>query len=79
MVLTDVARFNYGVITLVPKGCDANRINKFRPMSLLNVTLKIETKVLVNKLTKIIKKVIRPAQIVFLKERYIMEGEGVLH
>jgi hypothetical protein len=46
----DVGRLNYVVITLVPKGPDADRIQKFRPICLPNVTLKILTKVMVNRL-----------------------------
>jgi hypothetical protein len=41
---------NHVVITLVPKGPDDDRIQKFRPICLLNVTLKILTKVMVNRL-----------------------------
>ena len=75
----DVGRLNYGVITLVPKGKDADKIQKFRPICLLNVTLNFLTKVLVNKLTGVIQKVVKPTQTAFLKGRYIMEGVCVLH
>lgn len=54
----DIDRLNYGVITLVPKGSDANKIQKYKPICLLNVVIKIITKVLVNPLIKIIKGVI---------------------
>jgi mannosylglycoprotein endo-beta-mannosidase len=42
----DLARINYGVITLLPKGADANTIQKYRPLSLLQVLFKIFTKAL---------------------------------
>lgn len=32
----DVSRLNYGIITLLPKVGDANRIQQFRPICLLN-------------------------------------------
>ena len=75
----DVSRINYGVITLVPKGKDADRIQKYRPVCLLNITLKILTKVLVNRLNRVIQTVIRPTQTAFIKGKYIMEGVCVLH
>ena len=74
-----MGRINYGVVTLVPKGKDADRIQKYRTICLLNVTLKILTKVLVNRLTSVIHKVIKLVQTAFLKGRYIMEGVNVLH
>jgi hypothetical protein len=30
----DVARINYGVVSLIPKGKDADRIQKYRPICL---------------------------------------------
>lgn len=74
-----MARLNYGVITLVPKGKDADRIQKYRPIFLLNVSLKIITKVFVNRLVQVIWKVIMATQTAFFKGRYIMEGVSVLH
>ena len=41
----DLDRLNYGVISLLPKGSDADRIQKYRPICLLNVTFKIITKI----------------------------------
>jgi hypothetical protein len=43
----DVSRLNYGVITLVPNGPDVDNIFKFTIL-LLNVTLKLLMKVLLN-------------------------------
>ena len=39
----DLARFTYGIITLVPKCKEAKQIQKFRPICLLNVSFKIFT------------------------------------
>jgi hypothetical protein len=55
----DITRFNYGVVTLIPKGKDADCIHKYRPICLLNVILKKFTKALVTRLVKIIWKVIK--------------------
>lgn len=75
----DIDRLNYGVISLLPKGSDPDRIQKYRPICLLNVIFKIFTKILVNMLIVIIKGVIRASQIAFLKGRYILEGVLILH
>jgi hypothetical protein len=75
----DIARLNYGVITLVPKGKDADRVQKYRPICLLNVSFKIITRVLVNRLIQVIWKVVLLNQTVFIKGRYIMEGVNILH
>uniref|UniRef100_A0A453KWR1 Reverse transcriptase domain-containing protein n=1 Tax=Aegilops tauschii subsp. strangulata TaxID=200361 RepID=A0A453KWR1_AEGTS len=75
----DITRLNYGIITLVPKSKDAKQIQKFRPICLLNVSFKIITKVLMNRLSRIIKPIILPTQTAFIKGRYIMEGIVILH
>jgi hypothetical protein len=41
---TDPKRINYGIITLIPKGHDANKIHKYMPICLLKVLFKIFTK-----------------------------------
>ena len=75
----DISRLNYGIITLVPKGSDANQIQKFRRICLLNVCFKIITKVLMNRLNLVAAEVISPIQTAFVKGRYIMEGVLILH
>lgn len=42
----DVQRLNYGVITLLPKTADADKIQQFRPICLLRCPYKLITKVL---------------------------------
>jgi hypothetical protein len=49
----DVSRINYGVITLLPKVADADKIQQFRPKYLLNCLYKWITKVLTIRLTPI--------------------------
>ena len=74
-----LARLNYGIITLVLKVKDARHIQRFRPICLLNVSFKIITKVLMNKLSKVVNPIISPIQTAFVKGRYIMEGVVILH
>ena len=63
----DLARLSYGIITLVPKTKDARKIQKFRPICLLNVSFNIITKVLMNRLSKVVNPIISPIQIAFVK------------
>jgi hypothetical protein len=75
----DVERLNHGVITLIPKVPDALVIQKFRPICLLNVSYKILTKLMANRLGLVIHKVIADTQTTFIKDRFIREGIVVLH
>ena len=75
----DIERLNHGVISLIPKIPDADTIQQFRPICLLNVSYKILTKLLANRLGLIIHKVIADTQTAFIKDRFIMEGIVILH
>jgi hypothetical protein len=75
----DIERLNHGVISLIPKVPDADVIQKFRPICLLNVSYKILTKNLAIRLGLIIHKVITDTQTAFIKDRFIMEGIVILH
>ena len=65
---------NFGTIILLPKCKDALTIQQYRPICLLNVSFKIFTKVLTNRLSSIANKLIRPTQTAFIPGRNIMEG-----
>ena len=70
---------NFGVITLLPKVSDTIRIQQYRPVCPLNVSFKIFTKVLNNRILKVADKVIGPTQTAFIPGQYIMEGVVILH
>jgi len=65
----DIARLNYGEITLIPKVTDAKDVKQFRPICLLNVSFKMFTKLLMEKLSKVATKLISPSQTAFVKGR----------
>lgn len=54
----DLSRLNYGAITLIPKIKDAINVKQFRPICLLNVSFKIFTNLLLNRLSPFMDKVI---------------------
>jgi hypothetical protein len=70
---------NFGIITLLPKQKEATHIRQYRPICLLNVSFKIFTKVVVNRLTRIADNVISPSHTTFMPDRNIMEGVVMLH
>jgi hypothetical protein len=70
---------NFGVITLLPKGQEVKKVQQYRPICMLNVSFKIFTKVLANRISSVASKVIKPSQTAFLPGRHILEGVVILH
>jgi hypothetical protein len=71
-------RINYGIITLIPKGEDADIIQKYRPICLLQVLFKIFTKTMTARAEPIMGKLIHPCQNAFIRGRYITDGVMLL-
>ena len=70
---------NFGTITLIPKQKEVKQIQQYRPICMLNVSFKIFTKVLANRLTVVADKVVRQSQTTFMPGRNILEGVVILH
>jgi hypothetical protein len=70
---------NFGIITLIPKEKEVKRIQQYGLICMLNVSFKIFTKVLANRLTSIACRITKPSQSAFLPGRYILVGVVVLH
>jgi hypothetical protein len=64
---------NMGHITLIPKVPSPENINEYRPITLLNCVLKLLTKLLADRLQKIVLKIIHKNQYGFLKGRSIQD------
>jgi hypothetical protein len=75
----DISRINYGVITLLPKITDAEKIQQYGPICLLNCLYKWVTNVLTIRLEKIAEKLILQNQTAFMKARNIMTRVMALH
>jgi hypothetical protein len=56
---------NFGIITLLLKQKEATQIQQFRAICLLNVSFKIFTKVMTNRIALVAQKVIQPSQSAF--------------
>jgi hypothetical protein len=72
-------KLNFGEIILLPKIKDADRIQQYRPICLLNVSFKIFTKVATIRLNAVADNVVRPTQTAFMQGRYILDGVVTLH
>lgn len=75
----NLGKFNYGLITLLPKVKEANNIQQYKPICLFNVIYKIFTKALMQRLYKVMGRMINRCQSGFLKEINIMDGIMALH
>lgn len=75
----DIYRLNFAILTSIPKEPNATSMKKFRPISLLNCSFKIFTKVLTNRLALIMNSLISSNQSAFIKGRYILESVVITH
>jgi hypothetical protein len=75
----NIARLNYAMTILIPKEEDAKNLKKYRPISLINCSFKIFSKVLNNRLERICGRLLAPNQTTFVKGRYILESVVSVH
>lgn len=66
-------------IVLIPKCEGANQIKQFRPIFLCNVSYKIISKIIANRLQPLLQKIISPYQAAFLKGRFIHDNSIIAH
>jgi len=65
---------NTTFIALIPKVENPQKLNDFRPISLVGSMYKILAKVLANQLRVVVGKVISETQTTFVKDRQILDG-----
>jgi hypothetical protein len=75
----DIAKFNLASICLLPKKEDAITIRNFRPISLINCSFKIITKLLADRLACMIDSLIAPSQTAYIKGRLILDNVVCAH
>jgi Reverse transcriptase (RNA-dependent DNA polymerase) len=72
-----VAKLNHVMLCLIPKEFNASRIQKYRPISLVDCSYKIISKILTNRLARVMDRIVDPAQAAFIKGRYILDNVPV--
>uniref|UniRef100_A0A453DUP4 Reverse transcriptase domain-containing protein n=1 Tax=Aegilops tauschii subsp. strangulata TaxID=200361 RepID=A0A453DUP4_AEGTS len=75
----DMARINYGVISLIPKVVGATDIRQFRPIMVINVLEQIFAKVCATRLSPVAEQIAHPLQSAFLKGRRIHDRILAFH
>jgi hypothetical protein len=75
----DLNRLNFALVTLIPKVGDASDMKHFRPISLLNCSFKIFSKLLTLRLGPVAQRIVNKSQSAFIKGRYILESVVVAH
>jgi hypothetical protein len=75
----DLYRLNFAMLTLIPKVEEAKEMNNFRPISLINCSFKIFSKVLTSRLEKVTQRLISENQSAFIHGRYILESVVIAH
>ncbi|KAK1694372.1 hypothetical protein QYE76_011069 [Lolium multiflorum] len=75
----DIARLNFGVISLIPKVPGADAIRQFRPIALINVIFKFVAKAYAIRLAPLAHRIIDRSQTVFIRGRCLHEGVLALH
>ena len=63
-----------GIVTLIPKKGDETLLQNKRPICLLDIIYKITAKVITNRISSVINKLVTPEQTGFIKGRFIGEN-----
>ena len=75
----DVSKFNLATICLIPKKDDTITVRNYRPISLINCSYKIITKLLANRLALVMDSIIDPSQTAYIKGRFILDNVVCAH
>jgi hypothetical protein len=75
----DLFRLNFSMLTLIPKIEDADEMKSFRPISLLNYSFKIFSKVLTIRLERVSQRLVAKEQSAFIRGMYILESVVIAH
>jgi hypothetical protein len=75
----NISWMNFGILLLLPKVPGADSIKLFRPIALINVVFKKNSKAFAIRLALIAQRTISVAQTAFIKGRCLLDGALALH
>jgi hypothetical protein len=75
----DLFKLNFAMLTLIPKVEEALEMKNFRPISLLNCSFKIFSKLLTLRLENVCQYLIDKEHSAFIRGSYIMDSVVVAH
>jgi hypothetical protein len=75
----DIARLNFGILSLILKVQGADNIKQFWPIALINVIFKLVAKAYAMRLSPVAHRIISLSQTAFIKGRLIHDGPLALH
>ncbi|XP_073355625.1 uncharacterized protein [Aegilops tauschii subsp. strangulata] len=75
----DLARLDFGIITLIPKVTGASDIRQFRPITVINVIFRILARGYALRVAPIADGITHPDQSAFIQGQYIFDGVLVFH
>jgi hypothetical protein len=75
----DLFRLNFAILTLIPKVDDASKMKLFRPISFLNCSFKIFSKILTLRLERLNQRLVAKKQSAFIRGRFILESMVIDH
>jgi Reverse transcriptase (RNA-dependent DNA polymerase) len=75
----DLKRINLASICIIPKKKDVNLFTQYRPISLINCSMKIITKALTERLAPLMDSLIAHTQTSYIKGRYILDNVVCAH
>jgi hypothetical protein len=70
----DIARLNFGILSLIQTVPGVDQISQYRPIALINVIFKIISRAYASKHDPIANMIISPNQTVFIEGRNILDG-----
>ena len=75
----DIAKFNLASISLLPKKDDVITVRNFRPISLINCSFKLITKLLADRISIVMDSIIDSSQTAYIKGRFILDNVVCAH
>lgn len=75
----DLSKLNLASLCIIPKKADPKLVTNYKPISLINCSFKLITKVLTDRLGRVMDSIISDSQTAFIKGRLITDNIACAH